>query len=90
VPEAALERDGEAPWVSVAIDDDGPGMTRAEIEEALDPVSTLQLGERSGLGFPIVQDLVARLRGVVVVRSAPGRGTAVELLMPVATGARDT
>jgi len=78
----------EASEVVVALADDGPGMTEAELSRATDPFfSTKASG--TGLGLAIVRQILEDHGGRVTLRSAPGEGTVVELRWPRADVADD-
>jgi signal transduction histidine kinase len=67
------------------IDDDGPGLTEAEITEA--GMRGKRLDESkpgSGLGLSIVADLVALYRGETRFSRSPAGGLRVEVLLPAA------
>lgn len=74
--------------VVVALSDDGPGMTEAELSRATDPFfSTKASG--TGLGLAIVRQILEDHGGRVTLRSAPGEGTTVCLRWPRADVAAD-
>ena len=60
--------------ITIAVQDRGCGIP--DIQKAMEPLFTTSPdGERSGLGFSVMQSFMDRVR----VRSAPGRGTTVTL-----------
>ena len=60
--------------ITIQIRDNGCGIP--DIKQAMEPMfTTCTTGERSGLGFAVMQSFMDR----VSVRSAPGRGTTVTL-----------
>lgn len=68
---------------SVSVIDDGPGMDAATQERVLEPFfSTKPQG--TGLGLSMVHKIVDANDGSVRLESAPGRGTTVTLLLPLA------
>ena len=68
---------------SVGVIDDGPGMDASTQERVLEPFfSTKPQG--TGLGLSLVHKIVDAHDGMVRVQSAPGRGTTVTLLLPLA------
>ncbi|MEX2625984.1 MAG: PAS domain S-box protein [Ilumatobacteraceae bacterium] len=70
-------------YVRIAIADDGPGMPPEVRARAFDPFfTTKQTGEGSGLGLSMVYGFVRQSGGHVELRSEPGLGTSVELLLP--------
>src|SRR5262249_55404375 len=69
------------------IEDRGVGMTEAELERALQPfgqVKAVLTREHSGtgLGLPITKGLVEALGGHLAIKSRPGDGTVVRVLLP--------
>jgi signal transduction histidine kinase len=67
------------------IDDDGPGLTQAEIAEAGQRGKRLdETKPGSGLGLSIVADLVALYRGETQFGRSPLGGLRVEVTLPAA------
>jgi signal transduction histidine kinase len=69
------------------IEDHGIGMTDAELERALQPfgqVKAVLTREHSGtgLGLPITKGLVEALGGELAIKSQPGEGTLVRVILP--------
>ncbi len=59
-------------------------MPREVLEKAFEPFFTTKpVGQGSGFGLATVYGIVAALGGSVELRSAPGEGTAVDILLPV-------
>jgi signal transduction histidine kinase len=68
----------------VKVSDDGPGMTAEVKRQAFDPFFTTRAaGEGSGLGLAIVASIVRAHHGTVTLTSDPGKGTEVELRLPL-------
>jgi signal transduction histidine kinase len=68
----------------VKVIDDGQGMTPEVKRQAFEPFFTTRLaGEGSGLGLAIVASIVRAHRGAVTLKSEPGKGTEVELRLPL-------
>ena len=87
--ETAAEPDPETPGrVRVGVHDQGPGLTAEERDRVFerfyraDPSRTRAAGG-SGLGLSIVAALVAAHGGQVTVESAPGRGSAFFVDLPL-------
>ena len=85
---ASTGKDGT---VSLSISDTGIGMTQEELRVALAPfgrVANAQNREKkgTGLGLPLAQRLIETMRGELVVTSQPGKGTAVAISLPLASG----
>jgi hypothetical protein len=77
-----IVEDNAANVVSIAIIDDGQGMTEEELKGALDPFFTTKK-ERSnvGLGLPMLKETAEQAGGSLAVASAPGKGTEVRARM---------
>ena len=77
----ALTERGE---LAFRVRDTGIGMSRAEIEAALEPLRNLSghRGAGPGLGLPITKALVAANLGELQITSAPQQGTLVEVMFP--------
>lgn len=79
---------GDGRFVRLAVVDDGCGMDPATLARATEPFFTTKgPGRGSGLGLSMVHGLAAQSGGRLAIRSAPQRGTAVELWLPVANEA---
>jgi signal transduction histidine kinase len=83
---SAGEIAGLAPgeYVCIAERDTGKGMDEATRKRAAEPFFTTKgAGRGTGLGLSMVDGLVAQSGGAMRIASAPGRGTTVELWLPV-------
>jgi two-component system nitrogen regulation sensor histidine kinase NtrY len=78
--EAARPEDGRL-LVRITVADDGPGMSRAELERAFDDFYTTKDGG-TGLGLSIVRRLVLDLNGRLRIETAPGAGTRAVIELP--------
>jgi len=79
----------QGPSLEVHIVDRGSGMTAAELAHVFEPFfSTKKRGQGTGLGLPIVEEIIRAHRGEVTVRSAPGSGTEVIVRLPLAAEER--
>jgi signal transduction histidine kinase len=68
----------------VRVVDDGPGMSDEVRRQAFEPFFTTRAaGEGSGLGLAIVASIVRAHHGTVTLESAAGKGTRVELRLPL-------
>jgi CheY-like chemotaxis protein len=71
------------PHVSMAVTDTGCGMDAETAARVFEPFFTSkQAGQGTGLGLSIVYGIVKQAGGGVIVTSAIGQGTRVEILMP--------
>jgi PAS domain S-box-containing protein len=82
---AAVARAGlSGAFVSLAVSDTGTGMDEGVAKRAIEPFfSTKGVGKGTGLGLSMVHGLASQLGGAMLLDSAPGQGTRVELLLPV-------
>lgn len=78
-------RDLPADGVEIFVRDSGKGMDPDTLNHIFDPFFTTRLGSGgSGIGLAIVYNIVTRtLGGHISVSSAPGKGTAVCIELPV-------
>jgi two-component system, NtrC family, sensor histidine kinase HydH len=76
----ATRRDGA--WVAVAVRDTGQGMDAMVRERALDDFFTTK-AQGSGLGLPFAHRVAIAHGGALSVQSVVGRGTRVEITLPV-------
>ncbi len=67
--------------VSVAVDDNGPGIPPGEQERIFRPFWSRD-GGGTGLGLAIARELAAALGGEIHLRSSPERGSRFELVLP--------
>lgn len=76
-----------APGVALlSIADSGTGIQPAVVSRIFEPFFTTRpSGERSGLGLPVVEGIVARAGGDIWVESKPGYGTVVTVGLPLAS-----
>ncbi|WP_375452678.1 PAS domain-containing protein [uncultured Devosia sp.] len=73
-------------YVRLCVLDTGFGMDEATLRRATEPFfSTKAVGKGTGLGLSMVHGLAAQLGGGLSIQSAPGRGTAIELLLPISS-----
>jgi signal transduction histidine kinase/CheY-like chemotaxis protein len=83
--EAARSRPGASPgrYVSLTVRDTGHGMAPEVLAHVFEPFFTTKpQGKGTGLGLAMVYGFVKQSGGYVEVDSAPGRGTAVRVLLP--------
>lgn len=73
------------PYLVVGVDDNGAGMPPETAMRAFDPFfTTKERGRGTGLGLAMVYGFSRQSGGTAIIQSAPGRGTSVQLLLPVA------
>ena len=93
-PDSELPPDGrasilrgkaDAPTLSVHVIDSGKGLSAEDLNHVFEPFfSTKGRGQGTGLGLPIVEEIVRAHRGEIEVLSAPGKGTEVIVRIPLA------
>jgi signal transduction histidine kinase len=76
-----VTRDGGSAAVRIIIADNGPGMTRAELDRAFDDFYTTKAGG-TGLGLSIVRRLILDLGGALRIDTEPGAGTRATVEIP--------
>ncbi|SDL69122.1 ATP-binding protein [Sediminibacillus halophilus] len=71
----------------ITIQDEGEGMTQAEVERLGTPFFTTK-ESGLGMGIPICFDIAKAHNGFINVESAKGRGTSIHLVFPLQNGMR--
>lgn len=72
-------------YVRLSVTDTGIGMDSATQARVFEPFfTTKRFGSGSGLGLSMVYGFVRQCGGTVILRSTPGQGTQVSLLLPQA------
>ena len=86
VDERAAGPDGnlpDRPMVRLSVTDTGTGMTDEVMSQAFEPFfTTKDRGQGTGLGLATVYGVSQSAGGQVVIDSAPGRGTTVNVFIP--------
>ncbi|MEI4472036.1 PAS-domain containing protein [Frigidibacter sp. MR17.24] len=70
-------------WLSVTVEDDGPGFSPAALAQGLDPFFTTRGGEGSGLGLSMVFDHARLAGGTVKLANRDTGGARVTLRLPL-------
>ncbi|TDK46312.1 hybrid sensor histidine kinase/response regulator [Antarcticimicrobium luteum] len=68
-------------WIEVVVSDTGPGFSPEALEQALNPFFTTKGGEGSGLGLPMVYDMVKLGGGDLRLANTPS-GASVTMRLP--------
>jgi PAS domain S-box-containing protein len=75
----------EGEYVSLVVADEGQGMDEETVARATEPFFTTKgVGKGTGLGLSMVQGLTEQSGGRLVVKSELGKGTQMEIWLPVA------
>lgn len=78
------------PHVKLTVRDTGCGMAPTVMSRMFEPFfTTKHVKEGTGLGLAAVQGILQQHRAAIVVDSAPGRGTRVEIFLPLIENAAD-
>jgi CheY-like chemotaxis protein len=73
-------------YLALEVSDNGSGIAPENLSRLFDPFfTTKDVGKGTGLGLSMVQGILRRADGHVVVESQPGRGSRFRLLFPTAT-----
>ncbi|RPI64678.1 MAG: PAS domain-containing sensor histidine kinase, partial [Planctomycetaceae bacterium] len=66
--------------------DCGTGMDRWMLDHICTPFfTTKEIGKGTGLGLPMVMGFVRQSKGYMSIRSEPGKGTVVRIILPAIT-----
>ena len=70
--------------VEIDVDDTGCGMSKEILDHAMEPFFTTKAQTKgAGLGLPAVYGAVRAHQGDIEIQSAPGRGTQVQITLPI-------
>jgi CheY-like chemotaxis protein len=73
-------------YVRLSVSDTGTGMDEETLARAIEPFfSTKGIGKGTGLGLSMVHGLALQLGGGLTIESEPGKGTTVNLWLPIST-----
>lgn len=88
---AARHRLAPGEYLTLRVEDQGPGIPPDIITRVFDPFFTTKgPGEGTGLGLAVVHSIVTSLGGLVRVESGPGQGACFQVHLPTQTNPVDT
>jgi ligand-binding sensor domain-containing protein/signal transduction histidine kinase len=70
-------------WITILIIDQGKGMDRETLSHIFDPFYSTKGEEGYGLGLSQVYGIINRLKGKIMAKSEPGRGTEMAIKLPL-------
>jgi PAS domain S-box-containing protein len=90
-PTVALKHDVEpGQYVCLSVSDNGSGMSEDVRRRAMEPFfTTKDLGKGTGLGLSMVHGFAKQSSGHLDISSELGRGTSINLFLPVANAGQD-
>jgi signal transduction histidine kinase len=82
----ALRASNGGGLVRLTVEDDGPGIDEAILDQVFDPfVTTKPSGQGTGLGLAVCHTIVERLGGTIEARNLASGGASFEVRLPAAT-----
>lgn len=79
--------EGEVPSVEVRFQDNGIGLSEAQVEKIFEPFfTTKEVGKAMGLGLSISHGIIESHQGRIEVESKSGQGTTFRVILPVGGG----
>lgn len=76
--------------VSLRVEDSGAGIRPEVLQKVFMPFfTTKDVGEGTGLGLPVVHGIIVSHEGSIDIRSETGKGTLVEVLLPLTLACPD-
>jgi PAS domain S-box-containing protein len=86
-PQALIRDVAPGDYVCVTVSDTGTGMPPDVQARAFDPFFTTKpIGQGTGLGLSMIYGFVRQSQGSVRIDSAPGKGTTIEVCLPLYRG----
>lgn len=74
-----VEEDQAADRLTIAVADDGIGMSAEMVERVTDPFVTSRTTRKVGLGIPLLKAAAEACNGWLTITSAPGQGTTLRV-----------
>ncbi|MCF0055133.1 HAMP domain-containing sensor histidine kinase [Dyadobacter sp. CY356] len=69
-------------FVTIAVADNGPGLSQQEISQLFKPRSTFSSDGGAGLALSISQDMISKMGGKIWAESSPGQGATFFVCLP--------
>ena len=86
-----VKTEGPGELVRIVVRDDGPGISKEDIDQIFDPFfTTKEVGKGTGLGLSICYGIIQDHGGVVRVESASPHGAAFIVELPVSSNSTET
>jgi len=87
---AARHRLPPGDYLTLTVEDQGPGIAPGIMDRIFDPFfTTKEPGEGTGLGLAVVHGIVSSLGGRVRVESEPGQGARFFVILPIQPGGEE-
>jgi len=81
-PEISLMTQADQHGILITIRDNGPGISKEDMEKIFDPLFTTKPG-KAGLGLTICREMLDELGGSITVESFSGRGASFSVELPL-------
>lgn len=79
------------PWISVKVEDDGPGIPPEVLPEIFEAFVSTRLDARgTGLGLTVAEGIIHQHSGTISATNRPGGGACLEVILPAAAVAAAT
>jgi two-component system NtrC family sensor kinase len=79
-----IAKDEGNPRVAVSVKDSGEGIPKENLDKVLEPFfSTKPVGKGTGLGLSLCFGIIEAHGGRIEIKSQPGKGTEVVILLPM-------
>jgi len=84
---ASIEDLNTGKYAKLVVKDCGHGMDQKTLDRIKDPFfTTKEVGKGTGLGLSMVHGIVAKHGGAIDISSTPGKGTTIEIYLPISEG----
>jgi signal transduction histidine kinase len=80
---ATAKESPKGPHIAVEFKDTGEGMTETQRRRAFSSVLATTKAKGTGLGLAIVARIIETHHGAIKIKSRPGAGTTITVLLPV-------